>query len=117
MILSVSRRTDIPSFYSEWFFHRLQEQSVLVRNPRYKQQVRAVSLSPDLVDCIVFWSKNPQPMPDKLYQAQEKRASLNAGIDRILVEHILVEIEDIFGGGWSYERQKEKGHTNPQFGG
>ncbi|MHC6201964.1 DUF1848 domain-containing protein [Breznakiellaceae bacterium SP9] len=71
MILSVSRRTDIPSFYSEWFFHRLQEQSVLVRNPRYKQQIRAVSLSPDSVDCIVFWSKNPQPMLDKLHQASD----------------------------------------------
>ncbi|MDR3850169.1 MAG: DUF1848 family protein, partial [Gemmiger sp.] len=25
MILSVSRRTDIPNYYSEWFFNRLKE--------------------------------------------------------------------------------------------
>ena len=30
MILSVSRRTDIPAFYSEWFFNRLKEGFVLV---------------------------------------------------------------------------------------
>ena len=33
MIISASRRTDIPAFYWEWFQKRLQEQYVLVRNP------------------------------------------------------------------------------------
>ncbi len=32
MILSVSRRTDIPAFYSDWFFNRLKEGYVYVRN-------------------------------------------------------------------------------------
>jgi hypothetical protein len=67
MILSVSRRTDIPSWYSDWFFNRLQEKYVLVRNPMNVHQVSEISLKPELVDCIVFWSKNPRPMLDKMH--------------------------------------------------
>ena len=33
MILSVSRRTDIPAFYSDWFFNRIKAGFVDVRNP------------------------------------------------------------------------------------
>lgn len=59
MILSVSRRTDIPAFFSRWFFKRIDEGFVLVRNPFNRKQVSRISLSPDLIDCIVFWTKNP----------------------------------------------------------
>lgn len=62
MILSVSRRTDIPAFYAEWFMNRLKEGFVLVRNPMNYHQVSKVSLSPTLVDCIVFWTKNAAPL-------------------------------------------------------
>ena len=62
MILSVSRRTDIPAFYSEWFFNRLQEGYAYVRNPMNPHQVSHVSLSKDVVDGFVFWTKNPAPM-------------------------------------------------------
>jgi hypothetical protein len=67
MIISASRRTDIPAYYSEWFFKRLREGFVLVRNPMHIHQIGKVSLSPDVVDCIIFWSKNPHPMLDKLH--------------------------------------------------
>ncbi|MGI6093042.1 MAG: DUF1848 domain-containing protein [Veillonellaceae bacterium] len=66
MILSVSRRTDIPAFYSDWFFKRLKAGYVLVRNPVNFQQVSKVILSPEVIDCIVFWTKNPVPILDKL---------------------------------------------------
>lgn len=66
MIVSVSRRTDIPSFYSEWFFNRIKEKYVLVPNPYNPDMISRVSLDPAVVDCIVFWSKNPAPMIDKL---------------------------------------------------
>ena len=66
MIISVSRRTDIPAYYSEWFMNRIKEQYVLVRNPMNPHQVSRISLSPDVVDGIVFWTKNPLPMMDKL---------------------------------------------------
>lgn len=62
MILSVSRRTDIPAFYTEWFLNRLRDQYVLVRNPMNYHQVSNVSLKPDVVDFIVFWTKNASPL-------------------------------------------------------
>ncbi|MDL2238367.1 DUF1848 domain-containing protein [Christensenellaceae bacterium OttesenSCG-928-K19] len=66
MIISASRRTDIPALYSEWFFQRIKEKHVLVRNPVSYHQISRVSLLPDIVDCIVFWTKNPKPMLDRL---------------------------------------------------
>ncbi|MDO4323973.1 MAG: DUF1848 domain-containing protein [Lachnospiraceae bacterium] len=66
MILSASRRTDIPNYYSEWFMNRIREGFLYVRNPLNNHQVSKINLSPELVDCIVFWTKNPLPMLNKL---------------------------------------------------
>ena len=66
MILSVSRRTDIANYYSEWFFNRIRDGFVYVRNPMNAHQVSKIDISPDVVDCIVFWTKNPQPMISRL---------------------------------------------------
>ena len=66
MIISASRRTDIPTYYSEWLFNRLKEEYVLVRNPMNIHQIGQISLSPDAVDGIVFWTKNPLPMLHRL---------------------------------------------------
>lgn len=66
MIISASRRTDIPTYYSDWFFWRIKEAYVLVRNPMNIHQVSKISLSHDVVDGIVFWTKNPIPMIDRL---------------------------------------------------
>lgn len=71
MILSVSRRTDIPAFYSEWFYERVREGFVCVRNPMNANQVSRIPISPKVVDCIVFWTKNAAPMMDKLEQMEE----------------------------------------------
>ncbi len=66
MILSVSRRTDVPRFYFDWFLNRLREGFVLVRNPMNFRQVSRVALSPETVECIVFWTKDPAPMIPQL---------------------------------------------------
>ncbi len=71
MIISASRRTDIPSYYSEWFCNRLEEGYVLVRNPMNPHQISKVSLLPEVVDGIVFWTKNPVPMLKKLETARK----------------------------------------------
>ena len=68
MIISASRRTDIPAFYSGWFFNRIHEGYVLVRNPMNIHQVSRVDLSPGAVDCIVFWTKNPGPMLSRIQE-------------------------------------------------
>lgn len=67
MILSVSRRTDIPAYYSEWFYNRLIDGSVMVRNPYNLSQVNEICLSPENIECIVFWTKNPNRMMEKLH--------------------------------------------------
>ncbi len=73
MIISISRRTDIPAYYADWFFKRIEEQYVLMRNPVNIHQVSRVSLSPGAVDCIVFWTKNPQPMLSALDRLKNYR--------------------------------------------
>jgi len=72
MIISVSRRTDIPAFYSDWFFRRLDEGFVMTRNPFNHSQVRRVSLLPEDVDCFVFWTKDPAPMLERLRVLDER---------------------------------------------
>lgn len=66
MIISASRRTDIPAFFAEWFFNRLRAGFCTVRNPFNAKQVSTISLAPADVDAIVFWSKNPAPLLPRL---------------------------------------------------
>ncbi len=85
MLLSVSRRTDIPAFYSDWFFDCLEQGYVLVPNPINPSKVAKIplekleitSVSTNLIgdktvetkgniEGIVFWSKNPKPMLEKI---------------------------------------------------
>lgn len=47
--------------------NRIREGYVLVRNPMNAGQVRRVALAPADVDCIVFWTKYPAPMLDRLH--------------------------------------------------
>ncbi len=62
MIISASRRTDIPAFYSEWFMNRIRAGYCQVPNPLNTKQIATVSLDPADVEAIVFWSKNPAPL-------------------------------------------------------
>ncbi len=62
MIVSVSRRTDIPALYSQWFMNRMRQGWCLVPNPFNPNQVSWVSLSTAEVDAFVFWSRNPRPL-------------------------------------------------------
>ncbi|MGI6154055.1 MAG: DUF1848 domain-containing protein [Christensenellaceae bacterium] len=68
MVISASRRTDIPQYYMDWFINRLKAGYALARNPFNYKQVSRINLLPDAVTCIVFWTKNPAPMLDALEQ-------------------------------------------------
>lgn len=68
MIISASRRTDIPAFYTEWFLNRVSEGYVLLKNPFNAHQVRRVSLRPEDVDLIVFWTRNAEKLMPSLRQ-------------------------------------------------
>ncbi len=62
MIISASRRTDIPALYTEWFMNRVKDGFVLIRNPFRPNQTRRVSLGAAAVDAIVFWTRNAEPL-------------------------------------------------------
>lgn len=66
MIVDASRKTDIPSYYSNWFLKRIKAGFFYIRHPMDFHQISKISLSPETVDGIVFWTKNPTPMLDKL---------------------------------------------------
>lgn len=55
MIISASRRTDIPSFFAKEFVEKLNRGYTFINGKR-------ISLLPEDVDCIVFWTKNPIPL-------------------------------------------------------
>ena len=65
MIISASRRTDIPAFYADWFLGRLKAGFLYVRNPVNNARISKVLLK-DVVDFIVFWTKNPANLLSKL---------------------------------------------------
>lgn len=71
MIINTGCRTDIPAFYSEWFFNRIKEGYVLVRNPYYPEQVLRYKLNPDVVDVLSFCTKNPEPMIDRMREIDQ----------------------------------------------
>lgn len=71
MIVSVSRRTDIPAFYDEWFFNRLREGFVYVINPFNTKQISKIQLTPETVDCFVFWTKDAEPMMKRLDELKD----------------------------------------------
>jgi hypothetical protein len=62
MIISASRRTDIPAFYTQWLLNRFDQGFVMVRNHFNPRQVSKISLDPSVVDCIVFWTRNPSKL-------------------------------------------------------
>ncbi len=72
MIISASRRTDIPAYYSKWFFNRIKAGYCEVRNPFNPKQISRVDLRPESVDAIVFWTRNPRPMLKYLDELDER---------------------------------------------
>lgn len=70
MIVSASRRTDIPALFSEWFYDKLKKGFVLLKNPYNPLQVGRVTLTPDKVDGFVFWTKNAAPMLSRINELE-----------------------------------------------
>ena len=62
MIVSASRRTDLPACYPEWLLSRLREGFVRVKNPMNPAQSRVVSLRPEDVGGLVLWTKDFAPL-------------------------------------------------------
>lgn len=71
-IISASRRTDIPAFFSAWFMRRVAEGFAVSVNPFHAKQARRVTLRPEDVDAIVFWSKDPRPLLRHLDELEDR---------------------------------------------
>ncbi len=62
MIVSASRRADIPARFAPWFLNRVRAGWCAVPNPFNARQVSRVSLAPADVDALVFWTRDPRPL-------------------------------------------------------
>jgi hypothetical protein len=71
-IVSVSRRTDVPAFYSPWFINRIRAGFCVYPNPLYPQKFYRVSLQPQDVLGIVFWTRHPAPLIPHLSELDTK---------------------------------------------
>ena len=69
LIVSASRSTDIPAFYADWFFHRLEKGYSIWTNPFIK--VKSY-VSYENTRFVVFWSKNPRPLLPFLHILKER---------------------------------------------
>ncbi len=62
MIINTGSRTDTVQYYTEWLLKRFEEGFVYSRNPMFPNIVTKYDLNPDVVDCVIFCSKNYQPI-------------------------------------------------------
>jgi hypothetical protein len=70
MIVSASRRSDIPAFYSAWFMEQLRRGEVVIKNPFRPAQEKRVSLKKQDVDAFVFWTRDPRPLMKHLNEIE-----------------------------------------------
>lgn len=61
MIISASRRTDIPAFFSDWFGQQWKQGYTIVSNPFNPKQRSKISLLKKDVDAFVFWTRFADP--------------------------------------------------------
>lgn len=73
LIISASRRTDIPAFYAKWFMNRIRAGYCSVPNPFNPKQISTVSLAVEEVDAIMFWTRNPRPLFSFLQELEDRR--------------------------------------------
>lgn len=72
MIINTGGRTDTVQYYSKWLLNRFREGFVYSRNPFYPNKVTRYELTPDKVDCVVFCSKNYEPILENLKEITDK---------------------------------------------
>ena len=72
MIINTGARTDTVQYYTDWLLKRFEEGYVLARNPLFPNKVTRYELNPDVVDCVVFCSKNYEPILSRLYEITDK---------------------------------------------
>lgn len=84
IIISASRSTDIPAFYADWFFKRLNVGYSAWTNPF--NGVRSY-VSYENTRFIVFWSKNPRPLLKHLDELKSNGRNINCYIQYTLNDY------------------------------
>ena len=72
MIINTGSRTDTVQYYSEWLLKRFQEGFVYSRNPLFLNKVTKYELNPEVVDCVIFCSKNYEPILERLHEITDR---------------------------------------------
>ena len=72
MILNTGGRTDTVQYYSEWLLNRFREGYMLSRNPLFPNTINRIELSPDLIDVVVFCSKDYSPILSRLHEISDR---------------------------------------------
>lgn len=72
MIINTGSRTDTVQYYTKWLLKRFEEGFVYSRNPMFQSKVTRYELNPDTLDCVVFCSKNYEPILDDITKITDK---------------------------------------------
>ena len=72
MIINTGGRTDTVQYYTKWLLRRFSEGYVLARNPLFPNKINRYELTPDKVDCVVFCSKNYEPILLHLHEITDR---------------------------------------------
>jgi hypothetical protein len=72
MIVSASRRSDIPAFHCAWFMEHLRRGEIVIKNPFRPAQEKRVSLKKKDVEAFVFWSRDPRPFMEYLPEIERR---------------------------------------------
>ena len=72
MIINTGSRTDTVQYYSDWLLKRFEDGFVYSRNPMFPNKVTRYELDPKVLDCVVFCSKNYEPILDRLTEITDK---------------------------------------------
>ena len=72
MIINTGSRRDTVQYYSEWLLKRFKEGFVYSRNPLFFNKVTKYELNPEVVDCVIFCSKNYEPMLERLHEITDR---------------------------------------------
>lgn len=72
MIINTGSRTDTVQYYSDWLLKRFEEGFVYSRNPMFQNKVTKYEIDPKVLDCVVFCSKNYEPILNRLREITDK---------------------------------------------
>lgn len=72
MIINTGSRTDTVQYYTKWLLKRFEEGFVYSRNPIFPAKVARYELNPDILDCVIFCSKNYEPILDDITKITDK---------------------------------------------